>query len=298
MFKWFKKRPGFPKKKVLVLEGGGMRGIFTVGVLQAFAERGYFPWKLVIGSSAGALTGAAYITGQIYLARDAFFTQLLSGRFIHYANFFKQDKHILDLDWMIDTIVNGREKLDTRKLKQACRLLITATAVRENSPPETLFLDSQQDDLLIALKATAALPYLYKGFVRYNERLLLDGGLLDPVPYGKALVLGYREEELLVVLTRPRGYRKKEISFWSKSLYERYYKDPKYAHLVQAILTRDEIYNQTLEELENRAKGIDIIYPSADFEVHRLTRDEKKILAGFEQGVSAAVTYLNVTVKE
>ena len=293
MLKLFRKRPGFPEKKVLVLEGGGMRGIFTVGVLQAFAERGYFPWKLVIGSSAGALVGAAYITGQIYLARDAFFTQLLSGRFIHYANIFQQDKHILDLDWMIDTIVKGREKLNIEKLRHSCRLLITATAVRENCPPGTLFLDSKQDDLLIALKATAALPYLYKGFVRYKEHLLLDGGLLAPVPYGKALSLGYREEDLLVVLTRPRGYRKKEASFWSKSLYERYYKDPKYTPLVQAILTRDEIYNQTLEELENRPKGIDIIYPPGDFEVQRLTRDEKKILAGFEQGVSAAVAYLN-----
>ena len=58
-----KRKPSFPKKKVLVLEGGGMRGIFLVGVLQAFAERNYFPWKLVVGSSAGALTGAAYLAG-------------------------------------------------------------------------------------------------------------------------------------------------------------------------------------------------------------------------------------------
>ena len=54
------KRTGqtFPAKKALVIEGGGMRGIFLTGVLQAFTDRGYFPWKLIIGSSAGALTGA------------------------------------------------------------------------------------------------------------------------------------------------------------------------------------------------------------------------------------------------
>ena len=58
---WLKKgrRDGFPEKKVLVLEGGGMRGIFLTGVLQAFTDRGYFPWKLLVGSSAGSLTGAA-----------------------------------------------------------------------------------------------------------------------------------------------------------------------------------------------------------------------------------------------
>jgi len=155
----FKRRPSFPRKKILVLEGGGMRGIFLVGVLQAFAERGYFPWKLVIGSSAGALTGAAYLAGQIYLARDAFFTKLLSNKFIHYSNLFRRDKHILDLDWMIDTIIDSREKLDVKKLRQSCPLLITATAVNENSPPETIFLDSKTDDPFIALKATAAIPY-------------------------------------------------------------------------------------------------------------------------------------------
>lgn len=288
----FKKKPKFPSKKVLVLEGGGMRGIFLVGVLQAFAERGYFPWKLVIGSSAGALTGAAYIAGQIYLARDAFFTKLLSNKFIHYSNIFKPDKHILDLDWMIDTIINSREKLDIKKMIKTCPLLITATVVHEDSPPETIFLDSKKDDPLVALKATAALPYLYRGFVCYKEQLLLDGGLLAPMPYQKALSLGYREEEILMVLTRPKGYRKKEESFWTRTLYERYYKDPKYTPLVESLLNRHKLYNQILNDLENKYKGIEIIYPPGDFEVKRLTRDEKKILAGFEQGIFAAVTYL------
>ncbi len=290
---FLKKRPKFPKKKVLVLEGGGMRGIFLVGVLQAFTERGYSPWKLVVGSSAGALTAAAYLSGQVYLARDAFFTKLLSGKFIHYSNLFRQNKHILDLDWMIDTIIKGREKLDIKKLRQSCTLLITATAVRENLPPETIVLNSRTDDPIIALKATAAIPYLYKGFVHYKEHLLLDGGLLAPVPYQQALSSGYKEEDILVILTRPRGYRKKEESFWIRSIYEFYYKDPKYTQLVDSLLNRHEVYNQILDELENEHKGIDIIYPPAHFDVQRLTQDEKKILAGFEQGISAAVSYLH-----
>jgi predicted patatin/cPLA2 family phospholipase len=293
VLKLFKRKPGFPSKKVLVLEGGGMRGIFLVGVLQAFAERGYFPWKLVTGSSAGALTGAAYLAGQIYLARDAFFTRLLSGKFIHYSNIFNSNKHIIDLDWMIDTIVNGREKFNIKKLRQSCPLLMTATAVRDNLPPETIFLDSKTDDLFTALKATAALPYLYRGFVRYKEYSLLDGGLLSPVPYQKALSMGFKEKEILAVLTRPKGYRKKEESFWIRNILERYYKAPKYKHLVEVLLNRDVLYNQILDDLENKHKGIDVIYPPEDFDVQRLTQDEKKILIGFEQGISAAVTYLN-----
>lgn len=293
LFGLLKKKTAFPEKKVLVLEGGGMRGIFLVGVLQAFTERGYFPWKLVSGSSAGALTGAAYIAGQIHLARDAYFTKLLSNKFIHYSNIFRQDKHILDLDWMIDTIINGREKLNIKKLKQSCPLVITATAVREELPPETIFLDSRTDDLFTALKATAALPYLYKGFVTYKEHMLLDGGLLEPIPYEKALSLGFKEKEILVVLTRPEGYRKKEESFWVRSILEYHFKDPKYVPLVKSLLTRYEKYNRVLDNLEKKYSGIDVIYPPEDFEVQRLTRDAKKILEGFEQGIFAAVSYLN-----
>ena len=98
----FKRVSPFPQKKVLVLEGGGMRGIFLTGVLQAFTDRAYFPWKLIIGSSAGALTGTAYAASQIHLARDAFFTELLTGEFIKISNIVRLEKHILNLDWMID----------------------------------------------------------------------------------------------------------------------------------------------------------------------------------------------------
>jgi predicted patatin/cPLA2 family phospholipase len=143
------------------------------------------------------------------------------------------------------------------------------------------------------LKASAALPFLYKGFVHYKNHSLLDGGLIAPVPYQKALSLGFKEEDILVVLTRPKGYRKKEESFWIRQLFERYYKDPKYTPLVETLLNRHERYNQILDELENKYRGIEIIYPPEDFEVKRLTKDEKKILAGFEQGIFAAVSYLN-----
>jgi predicted acylesterase/phospholipase RssA len=78
---WYRK-----KKKVLVLEGGGMRGIFLTGVLQSFTDRGYFPWRLIIGSSAGALTGTAYAARQIHLARAAVFTELRAGQVIKLRN--------------------------------------------------------------------------------------------------------------------------------------------------------------------------------------------------------------------
>jgi len=288
----FRGSRGHPRKKVLVLEGGGMRGIFLAGLLQAFKDRNYFPWKLIIGSSAGALTGTSYAAGQIHIARDALFTKLLTGEFIHLQNILRRDRHVLDLDWMVETLINGDEKLDLPRLKKACPVLITATLCREHAEPETIYLSSRKDDVLTSLKATAALPFLYRGFVQYNGMPLLDGGLLDPIPYGKALAMGFKEDDILVVTTRKRGYRKKEESFWVRYLYESYYKNPAYRFLVKMLENRYIMYNRILDDLEYRHTGISVIYPPKEFKVERLTQDGKKILAGFEMGVEAAKGFL------
>ncbi len=284
---------GYPSKKVLVLEGGGMRGVFLTGVLQGFTDRGYFPFELIIGSSAGALTGTAYAAHQIWLARDAFFTELLTSRFICMRNILRPEKHVLNLDWMINHIITGRDPLNLRRLRlTACPVLMTTTSFSEDAAPETLYLSSRSDSIPEALKATAAIPFFYRGFVRYKDYMLLDGALLDPLPYHKALSMGYREDDILVILTRPRRYRKKQESFWVTALYENFYKDPKYRFLVYCLNERYRMYNRLLDDLENRYPGIDAIYPPEEFAVNRLTRNEEKILRGFEDGVSAARDYL------
>ena len=290
----FKKKPLYPRKKALVIEGGGMRGIFLVGILQAFWDRGYFPWKVIIGSSAGALSGVVYAAGQIHLARDAFFTELLGGKFIRLRNVLKPDEHILNLDWMVDTFINGNDPLDLQRLRSSCPVLITATDVTPGSPLKTIYLNSKKDDIPIALKATAAIPFLYRNFVSYKQYKFLDGALIDPIPYQKALDMGFKETDIVTIVTRQKGYRKKEESFWVKKLYESYYKDEGHRFLLDTLDNRYMVYNRILDDLENKYTGIDIIYPPDDFKVKRLTADERKIIGGFEQGIAAGRAYLKI----
>lgn len=288
------KKKDFPRKKVLILEGGGMRGVFLAGVLQAFTDYNYFPWKLIIGSSAGALVGTAYAAHQIHRARDAYFSKLLTKSFIHYKNIFSSSKHILDLDWMVDIIFHGDEELDYSRISKFCRILITATHCPPNALPETIYLDNKKDDIITALKATAAIPFLYKGFIPYKNFHLLDGGLIDPIPFQKALDLGYKDDQILVILTREKGYRKKEESFWIRSLYEKYYNNKERYQLVKSLEKRYLLYNKILDDLELNHPEIDIIYPPKDFRVERLTQDPDKILEGFEAGIHQAKRYLNL----
>ncbi|MFW6082032.1 MAG: patatin-like phospholipase family protein [Desulfosalsimonas sp.] len=284
---------GFPGKKVLVLEGGGMRGIFLVGVLQAFMERGYFPWHRIIGTSAGALIGTAYAARQIYLARDAFFSELLTGRFIKMSNIFRPEKHVLNLDWMVDNFIDGhQDNLDTRRLRRtSCPVTIVATRYYQHALPEPMYMSTKKDHIPRALKASAAIPFLYRSFVPYKNELLMDGSVCNPIPYKQALELGFSEKDILVVATRPRGYRKNRESFWVKMLYDSFYRHEQYSYLLEALDRHYVMYNNVLDDLDGNA-NIKVIYPPDDFKVNRLTRSEEKILEGFEQGVAAARNFL------
>lgn len=280
------------KKKVLVIEGGGMRGIFLAGVLQAFADHRFFPFELIVGTSAGALTGCAFAAGQIHVARDALMTKLLSGRFIQLSNIISTDKHVLDLDWMIDTILKGPEPLNLDALAQTCPVIMTATHCPQNQEPQKIYLSTKNDDVFVALKATAAIPMFYRGFVEYKGYSLLDGGVLNPIPFAKAMEMGYADEDILVVTTRPKGYRKKQDSFWLRTLYEMYYKKPGYKPLVSVLQNSYESYNKLLDDMENNHPTMQVIYPPANFDVERLTTKPEKILEGFEQGVFAGNEFL------
>lgn len=291
-FNCFRKKTPRPGKKVLVLEGGGMRGIFLTGVLQGFWDRHFFPWKLIIGSSAGALTGAAYAAGQIHLARDAFFTLLTTKNFISLFNVLNREKHILDMDWLADTIIGGEDPLDVERLKKSCQVIITASHIGDQGPPKKVYLDTRKDDILTALKASAAVPFLYRGFVQYKDYNLLDGALLDPVPFHKARDMGFEDKHILVVASRNRKYRKKQESFWVKTLYENYYKDEKYACLLEALENRYIKYNKLMEDLYENHPDISVIDPPLDFRLSRLTRDRDELLKGFELGITAAKNWL------
>ncbi len=280
-----------PKQKVLVVEGGGMRAIFAIGVLQAFHDAGFFPWKLILGTSAGAMAAVAYAARKIQVVRDAMFMHLLSGEFITVSNLLRPSRHVIDLDGIIECIFEAGDSFQPA-LKKSCPVLISATCFYDDRPPGVLFLNSRNDDLRAALKSTSALPVLYKEFVHYKGHQLLDGGIVAPVPYPKAVELGFREKDIVVITTRKKGYRKKTVSFSERIIYETFFKDDQYRFLLKALYERPAAYNSALDDLEQNHVDIRVIYPPADFSVERLTKEAGKTMAGFVQGVQAGNRFL------
>jgi predicted patatin/cPLA2 family phospholipase len=277
------------KKRALIVEGGGMRGAHSAGAL-AELSRHSLHFDVVCASSAGSCTAAFWVAGQHWY--EKVWGRHLHGRqFIRFGRLFA-GKPVIDLDYLIYEVFGRREPLDTEKILSSPEdFFITATDCGTGEP--IYFHNKQKIDVLGALKAGAALPLAYPLPVWYEGIPCGDGGIADAIPLQKAIEEGC--EEFWILLTRPRGYRKKPISKfpWPRWVYR------KYPALAALMLRRHLHFNETLdkiEALERQGKAF-VIRPSAKLPLTRLTRRQDRILAAIEQGKrdAAALFHSNRT---
>jgi len=197
-------------RAAIVVEGGAMRGVFSVGVLDVFLERAFEPFDLAIGASAGACNLASHVARQEGRNRRCYFELMTRREFIDLRRAVR-GRSAVDLDWLWAALAE-REPLDVAAL--ACsptELIVVATSARSGEP---LYLRPGRDDIFDALKGSCALPGLYRGGVSVAGEPLIDGGVSDPIPVEEAYRRGARR--ILVIRSRPAGYVKTDG--WSSRL--------------------------------------------------------------------------------
>jgi len=174
-----------------------MRGIFAAGVLDVFLERGCPSFDMALGVSVGASNILSYLAGQHGRARRCFLDQMSRPEFIDPWRLLRGG-HWLDLDWLWDAITR-EDPLDCRAAAASrVETTLVATCARTGAPR---YLSPGPDDMLQALKASCALPFLYRGTVRVGDDELVDGGISDPLPVREA----YRRGARVVVVVRSRS---------------------------------------------------------------------------------------------
>ena len=159
-------------KVALIAEGGGQRGIFTAGVLDAWLEQNYDPFDLFIGTSAGSQNLTSYLARQKGYAKRLIRGLSRNKRFFQLGRGL-MGKHIVDLDWYFEKTTEVNRALDFKTAKTSLgerELLITATNTRDR---KAYYLSptgegKQWRDLL---KASSALPFLYKQGVKLTPWL-------------------------------------------------------------------------------------------------------------------------------
>jgi len=263
------------QKTGLVLEGGGMRGIYTAGVLDVFMEHGV-RFDGVLGVSAGAIHGCSYVSGQ-------------KGRNIRYYKKYCRDERMMSWkNWLKNgELVNEQfcyhdlperlEPYDYEAFDRSGMEFYVGCSNLETGKGEYLRVTDMKEEIDL-LRASASLPYVSR-IVEARGMKLLDGGCTDSVPYAAFHRMGYRR--LVVVLTRHKGYIKKKEANWAAPIVYR-----KYPNFVRAVKNRHISYNRMikrLEELEAAGK-IFVIRPSEELKIGRTEGDPEKLQQVYEIG--------------
>lgn len=264
----------------LVLEGGGMRGLYTAGVLDLFLDRDIV-FDYVIGVSAGACNAVSYLTGQRKRNYHVNIDYINDKRYMSIQNFLK-DGCLFSEEMMFHTIPKELLPFDYEAFRQSkVPFIACCTSCLTGKPVYHRVTDLKADYKPVL--ASMSLPLVSK-MVSYHGDLLLDGGMADPIPVEKALRDGC--DKLVVVLTREKGYRKtpENTLKLAKVLYR------KYPKLVKAIAERHNIYNAQLDlcrELEDQGRAI-VINPDEKVCIKRTEKDTEKLDALYRLGYDDA----------
>lgn len=265
------------KKTCIVLEGGGLRGAFTSGVLEYFLENNV-SFDRVVGVSAGACVGASYISKQRGRNRKVNVEYPSDKRYMGFRHLITTGSYF-NMKFVFEEIPNELVPFDEQAFyKNPSEFDVVATSLEDGQSVVFSRKDFKNISLNKALVASSSIPMLAKP-VNIDGKLYFDGGVSDSIPVKYALS---RHEKAVVVLTRPRGYRKEKLS--NKLLYEVTFR--KYPEFLKVLLSRNEEYNQTLDfcdQMEKEGK-LFIIAPSPEFMIGRTEQNFEKRLNLYNHG--------------
>lgn len=269
----------------LVLEGGGLRGVFTCGVLDAFMERG-IQFPLTVGVSAGACNGLSYMSGQKGRAKASNIDLMDKYHYVGLKYLLTQGC-IMDFKLLFEEFPEKIIPYDYEAYFANPNRFVMVTTNCLTGKAE--YLEERKDSrrVMEIVRASSSLPFVTQ--ITYVDSVpMLDGGICDSIPVEYVLAQGFKD--ITVILTRNRGYRKSEKPNPFLRLFYR-----KYPKLQDAIANRNREYNRTMdliEHLEEEGK-ITVIRPLKPIEVDRMEKDTAKLRQlyneGYELGISVPI---------
>lgn len=264
------------RKTALVLEGGGMRGVFTSGVLDAFMKHDLtFPY--IVAVSAGACNGMSYVSHQPRRARISNIDYLARYKYIGLRHLVTQGC-IFDRELLYDKFPNQYLPFDFDTFFSSPMTFEMVTTNCLTGQPMYLSERHDRQRALDIVRASSSLPYVSK-IVDVDGIPMLDGGIVDSIPLQHAIDMGHPTNVL--VLTRNRGYRDtgKDMKI-PRFIYR------KYPRLHVVLSRRLAAYNAQLEyveRMEDEGRVI-CIRPERPMEVDRIEKDIAKLERLYEEG--------------
>ena len=265
----------------LVLEGGGMRGMFSAGVFEAFLQHELtFPYITAV--SAGACNILSYMSHQPMRTRKIIENYVGTKPYFSVNNYLRTGS-LFGWDFIFDTLPKKLLPFDYETYANyPGELHVGTTDIKTG---EAVWHYNKRAEIAFeSVIASASLPFLAP-IVNIDNRPLLDGAIVSPIPIDKAIEAGY--EKFVVVLTRNEGYRKKGSV--PKLLLKVWYSQ--YPKLWEAMQNRPNLYNEQLERIEQMERDgkVIIIRPEKPLEIARLSIKPDKLLELHDHGVECGL---------
>ncbi|CAM2933185.1 patatin-like phospholipase family protein [Moritella viscosa] len=277
------------KDAALVVEGGGQRGIFTAGVLDSWLAQDFNPFALLIGTSAGAQNLSSYMTRQSGHAKRSIMQLSKHPEFFNMKRTL-MGRNTVNLDWYFDKVNDADHQLNMdcaqAQLKNR-QLLFSATNISGFSP--TLF-EPTADNWLTMLKASSALPYLYKKGVAIGDEHYVDGGVSMPIPIQEAYHRGAKK--IIVIRTVPAHHNTR--SPWAHKLKSWVCSSQRCPKVLDIITGHENSYSEAIDFIHNPpddAKIIEIAPPEA-LESRMLGSSDQALAADYQMGYEMGSQFL------
>ena len=265
----------------LILEGGGLRGVFTCGVLDKFMDR-CVEFPFTIGVSAGACNGLSYMSGQKKRAKYSNIDLLDKYHYVGLKYLFTQ-RNIMDFKLLFEKFPTEIIPYDYDAYARSKGRYVMVTTNCLTGEANYFEEKESQGRIMEIVRSSSSLPFVCP-MAQVDGVPMLDGGIADSIPVEYAHKQGFTNS--LVILTRNRGYRKKVTK--PSPLAKMFYR--KYPLLQDSINGRNANYNRTMdliEKLEEEGK-ITVLRPLKPLQVDRMEKDITKLNALYQEGYELA----------
>ena len=272
-------------KKALVIEGGGSRGVFSLGVTDTFINASYNPFHIHLGVSNGSVVQLWYLLSVTNNNLDKMLFSA-STEFVKYSNFLV-NKSIMDFKKLYKE-AHKFYPIDFDRLQKKLKNKIFYIVVTDANNGEAEYIELTKENYINEMMATAALPILMKDSICLNGKRKFDGGITDPIPVKKAYEMGARD--IVIIRTYEQEFvRKVKIENYIAALATRSY--PK---ISTALKTNAARYNSALKFINNPPNDCKItqICPPNRLKTKRATIDHDTLKADYEIGVNEGLKYL------
>ena len=267
-------------KAGLVVEGGGMRGVYSSGVLDFFIEKDLF-FENNYGVSAGACHLCSYLAKQYKRAFRVNVDYLNDKRYCSVHSLLKTG-NLFGAEMLYDIIPNELNLFDYDTYnKNESNFYVVITNINTGKPEYVKIGDLKKD--IIYVRASSSLPLLAQN-VKINDKEYLDGGISDSIPIKKSIADGNKKN--VVILTRDNTYRKGKNSLMP--IIKLKYK--KYPNFVKSMADRYIVYNEILDfikELEDNG-DVFVIRPKKPVNIGRTEKNREKLEALYNDGYNDA----------